>query len=136
MDSQPKLLAHAVLTKANEVPDSPWLLYSKSSKWQKENGYDRITWKQFACAISKAAFWLDENIPRKTAGRQTFAYQGPNDARYYILIVAAAISKRTVSFRFSFLSLIRQFPDKIIFADIHTRWKNYPGRLERDLDGN
>lgn len=92
----PRLLVHAIRTRAKDAPDSPWLLYAKSTNW-KENGYNSITWKQFFSAISKSAFWLDENIPRKTAGRQTFAYRGPSDARYYILMVAAAISERTVS---------------------------------------
>jgi hypothetical protein len=96
MTSQPRLIAHAVMDRATEIPDSPWLLYANSAKWQKENGYHTITWKQFAGAVSKAAFWFDQNIPRTIAERQTFAYQGPNDARYYIILVAAAISKRTV----------------------------------------
>jgi acyl-CoA synthetase (AMP-forming)/AMP-acid ligase II len=97
MATQPRLLVNAVDAKAESIPDSPWLLYAKSSSWELEGGYRTITWKQFANAVNRAAFWLDDNLPRKTSGRQTIAYLGPNDARYYILIVASAKSNRRVS---------------------------------------
>lgn len=93
--SQPGLLVDAIRTKSRATPDSAWLLYAKSTNW-KEHGYNTITWMQFSNAVSKMAFWLDKNIPRNCSGRQTFAYCGPNDARYYILMVAATISERTV----------------------------------------
>lgn len=95
----PKLLVNAVEAKARRVPDSPWLLYARSSSWEQKGGYNTITWKQFADAVNRAAWWLDENLPRTGTGPQTFAYLGPSDARYYILIVAAAKTKRQVSFQ-------------------------------------
>lgn len=97
MDTKPRLVANAIETKAKTIPDAPWLLYAKSSSWEQEGGYKTITWKQCANAINKMAHFLDENIPRQSKGRQTITYQGPNDARYYIMMVAAAKSKRTVS---------------------------------------
>ena len=99
MAHQPRLLVDAVDAKAKSVPDSPWLLYAKSSLWEQEGGYRTITWKQFANAVNRTAFWLDDNFPQTKAGRQTIAYLGPNDARYYILIVAAAKSERRVGRR-------------------------------------
>jgi hypothetical protein len=54
------------------------------------------------------AHFLDENIPRQSTGRQTITYQGPNDARYYIMMVAAAKSKRTVSVSFSKDAYLRE----------------------------
>jgi len=96
MAQYPRLLANVIDAKAKSMPDSPWLLYAPSSLWEQEGGYRTITWKQFSNAINKAAFWLDENISRVAPGRDTIAYLGPNDARYYILMVAVAKSKRTV----------------------------------------
>lgn len=96
MAPQPRLLVNAVDAKAINIPDSSWLLYARSSLWEQEGGYRTITWKQFANAVNRTAFWLDDNLPRTKSDRQTFAYLGPNDARYYILIVAAAKSKRRV----------------------------------------
>lgn len=93
----PRLLANVIDNKAKAVPNSPYLLYTQSTAQSREGLYQVITWKQFASAINKAAQWLDETIPRTGLGRQTIAYSGPNDARYYILIVAAAKSRRTVS---------------------------------------
>lgn len=92
----PRLLANVIDAKAKTIPTTPWLLYAPSSLWEQEGGFRTITWSQFANAINKAALWLDENIPRETPGRETIAYLGPNDARYYILMVAVAKSKRTV----------------------------------------
>ncbi|KAJ5620269.1 NRPS-like enzyme [Penicillium lagena] len=92
----PRLLANVIDAKAKSMASDPWLLYAPSSLWEQEGGFRTITWNQFANAINKAAFWLDENIPRESPGRETIAYLGPNDARYYILMVAVAKSKRTL----------------------------------------
>jgi acyl-CoA synthetase (AMP-forming)/AMP-acid ligase II len=100
---QPRLLVNAVDEKAGSAPDSPWILYAKSSAWEQEGGYETITWRQFGKAINKAARWLDSNLPQTTPGPQTLAYLGPNDPRYYILIVAAAKSKRRVNIDIAFL---------------------------------
>jgi acyl-CoA synthetase (AMP-forming)/AMP-acid ligase II len=94
---QPRLLVNTIDAKAATNPDSPWLLYAKSPSSEPEGGYQTITWKQFAHAVNKTAFWLDSNLPRTEQSSQTFAYLGPNDARYYILLAAAAKSKRRVS---------------------------------------
>lgn len=54
-------------------------------------GFNHITWKQFANAINHAAWWLESNVGPKTSDKfEVFAYQGPNDLRYPILAVAAA----------------------------------------------
>lgn len=96
MDDQPRLVANVIETKAKTIPNAPWLMYANSSAWEQEGGYKTITWKQCANAINKMAHFLDENIPIQNPGRQTIAYQGPNDPRYYIIMAAAAKSKRTV----------------------------------------
>ncbi|KAF4632187.1 hypothetical protein G7Y89_g5944 [Cudoniella acicularis] len=86
--TQPRLLVNVVDAKAKSDPQSSWLLYA-----EKNGGYQTITWKQLADAVNKTARWLDDNLPQEGPG-QTIAYSGPNDARYYILVVAAAKSKR------------------------------------------
>jgi hypothetical protein len=43
MAHQPRLLVNAVDIKGKSVPDSPGLLYAKSSLWEQEGGYRTIT---------------------------------------------------------------------------------------------
>ena len=47
-----------------------------------------VTYRQFANSINGVAWWLQKELGRGDSHR-TLAYIGPNDLRYYILIVAA-----------------------------------------------
>ncbi|KAH8812304.1 hypothetical protein F5884DRAFT_750614 [Xylogone sp. PMI_703] len=93
-DPQPRLLVNVIDSHAKNDPDGAFILYANSSSWESEDGYHTITWKQFANAINKAAFWLDEKLPERSGEPQTVAYLGPSDPRYYIIIAAASKSKR------------------------------------------
>ena len=127
MAPQPRLLVNAVDEKAENAPDSPWILYASSSSWEQEGGYQTITWRQFGNAINKAARWLDSNLPRTTSGPQTLAYLGPNDPRYYILIVAAAKSKRRVNIDSVAFLAKTKLMSEFLHAAVYTRWATHPG---------
>jgi hypothetical protein len=132
---QPRLLVNAVFETAESAPDRPWILYAKSSSWEQEGGYQNITWRQFGNAINKAARWLDSNLPRTGAGPQTLAYLGPNDPRYYILIVAAAKSKRRVNIDIPFLTRIKLMSE-FLHTVVYTRWKTHSGGTSQDPRGD
>jgi acyl-CoA synthetase (AMP-forming)/AMP-acid ligase II len=53
-------------------------------------GFRDITYRQFRNAVDKASYWLDSKLGASTKGSfATFAYYGPRDLRYAILLVAA-----------------------------------------------
>ena len=60
------------------------------------DGYRDITYRQFAAAIDKAAWWLQSVIGKGNGGIfDTFAYTGPKGLRYPVLALAAIkIGKR------------------------------------------
>jgi len=98
LDAQPesKLLASVIDEKAKRTPETTFLRYA-GPDWETA-GYRSITWKQLAGAVNKAAYLLDE-LPGQTGRSQTVAYLGPNDARYFFLLVGAIKTGRRVSCR-------------------------------------
>lgn len=88
-----KLLVHAIEEKARWIPHHTYIRYAPAS-WE-QVGYDTITWAQYAHAIDKVAFWLDEQIVRATES-DTIAYVGPNDPRYAILVPACIKAGKVV----------------------------------------
>ncbi|KAE8832367.1 hypothetical protein PTNB85_06759 [Pyrenophora teres f. teres] len=82
---QGQLLVHAIDEKAQWIPDQTYMRYAPKD-WE-QAGYRAITWKQFAGAINKVAYWFDEKFG-KASTCDTVAYFGPNDPRYAILIPA------------------------------------------------
>jgi acyl-CoA synthetase (AMP-forming)/AMP-acid ligase II len=88
-----KLLVTAIEEKAQWSPHHTWLRYAPVN-WEKD-GYNTITWQQYAKAIDKVAYWLDEQLGKATE-LDTVAYFGPNDPRYSILIPAGIKSGRKV----------------------------------------
>ncbi|KAI4655395.1 hypothetical protein J4E93_000107 [Alternaria ventricosa] len=90
-DPQGQLLVHAIEEKAQWIPNNMYMRYAPDN-WE-VCGYKTITWKQYANAIDKMAFWFDEQLG-KAVDRETMAYFGPNDPRYAILIPAIAKNGR------------------------------------------
>ena len=80
-----QLLVHTIEDKARWFPDNMYMRYAPRD-WV-QNGYQTITWKQYANAIDKVAFWLSEQLGKAT-DRDTVAYSGPNDPRYAVLLPA------------------------------------------------
>ena len=82
----PKLLVNAIEEKAKWVPNDTFMRYP-GSDWETK-GYETISWVQYADAINKVTYWLDEKLGQAT-GNDTIAYFGPNDPRYANMIPAA-----------------------------------------------
>lgn len=93
-DPQGQIIVHAIEEKAQWTPNNMYMRYAPGD-W-KACGYKTITWKQYANAIDKMAFWFDEQLG-KAVDRETMAYFGPNDPRYAILIPAIVKNGRKVS---------------------------------------
>jgi hypothetical protein len=82
----PKLLIHAIEEKVKWTPNDTFMRYPRLG-WE-TRGYDIISWTDYANAINKVAFWLDEKLGSAT-DIDTFAYLGPSDPRYAIIVPAA-----------------------------------------------
>lgn len=81
------LLPHLVDKRASLTPDTIYSEYPVSTLTYDE-GYRKITYKDFANAINAAAAWLVDTLgPGKDF--ETLAYIGPNDIRYPALILGA-----------------------------------------------
>lgn len=91
---EPGLLINVIEAKAKWIANHTFMRYPPKS-WETE-GYRTITWSQFADAIDKVAYWLEEKLGNAT-GNETVAYLGPNDARYAILLPAVVKTGRKVS---------------------------------------
>jgi len=59
-------------------------------------GYKDISYSQFANAINRASWWLEERLKGKE-NLETFAYAGPKDLRYPVIAVAALKLGRKVT---------------------------------------
>ena len=73
---QGQLLVHAIDEKAQWIPDQTYMRYAPKD-WE-QAGYRAITWKQYAGAINKVAYWFDEKFG-KASTCDTVAYFGPKD---------------------------------------------------------
>jgi acyl-CoA synthetase (AMP-forming)/AMP-acid ligase II len=91
-----RLLASLIDQIARDTPDRTYAEYL-GKNWERE-GFTEITYGQFATAIDKAAYWLDETFG-KARHFETVAYSGVNDLRYAFFIVAAQKTGRKVSLK-------------------------------------
>lgn len=81
------LVPHLVDKRAALTPDTLYSEYPVSTLTYDE-GYRKITYREFANAINGAARWLVDTLgPGKDF--ETLAYIGPNDIRYPALILGA-----------------------------------------------
>ncbi|KAF2028026.1 acetyl-CoA synthetase-like protein [Setomelanomma holmii] len=90
---QAKLLVTAIEERANWTPNNTYMRYP-GPDWETK-GYDTISWKQYASAIDKAAYWLDHKLG-EAVSNDTIAYYGPNDPRYGILVPATMKTGRNI----------------------------------------
>jgi acyl-coenzyme A synthetase/AMP-(fatty) acid ligase len=90
---QGKLLVGTLEEKAKWTPNETFMRYP-GIDWETK-GYEIITWSQYAQAIDKVAYWLDDQLGKTTCA-DTIAYFGPNDPRYAILMPATIKTGRKV----------------------------------------
>ena len=83
-----RLLPMAIDQFAAEEPNKVWASIPRSDELA--DGFRDITYREFADAIDRAAWWL-ETVVGKGGHRlfETFAYTGPKDLRYPIIAIAA-----------------------------------------------
>ena len=86
---------------ANKEPYRIWASTPQSEVLA--DGFRDITYKQFANAINRAAWWLESTLGKCANNFPTFAYAGPKDLGYPILAVAAAKVGRQVGWNLSYL---------------------------------
>ena len=87
MDSNQQLLLTLIDERARTEPDRLYCVLLKSSK--EPNGVIKITYRDWANAIDRCAWWIDSIFGLKQDFR-TLAYLGPTDIRYALITLAAA----------------------------------------------
>ncbi|KAL8827612.1 MAG: hypothetical protein Q9191_003075, partial [Dirinaria sp. TL-2023a] len=84
-----RLLATVIDYYADHEPDRVWVSVPLDDA-DLARGFKDITYKQFADAIDRAAWWLEQTLGVCSEGTfETFAYSGDKDVRFPILGVAA-----------------------------------------------
>jgi acyl-coenzyme A synthetase/AMP-(fatty) acid ligase len=81
---------------ASSDPQRPWISVPRDDD-DLTKGFIDITFKRFSNEINHAAAWLESCLGPTTGCFDTFAYEGPKDARAYIITVAAVKVGRKVS---------------------------------------
>ena len=79
-------------------PDLIWAEYPKS-RTTYADGFNTVTYRQFANAINGTAWWLQKTLG-SPEGFPTLAYVGPNDVRYQLLLIGAIKAGFKVRSRF------------------------------------
>ncbi|KAI4668190.1 uncharacterized protein J4E78_002014 [Alternaria triticimaculans] len=132
---QGQLFVHAIEEKAQWIPNNMYMRYAPDD-WL-HRGYKTITWKQYASAIDKMAFWFDERLG-KAVDRETVAYFGPNDPRMvpldagsddlHELILEQVGDGRTNPFQTSFWNPGHRFLGRIETKELYRPVKDSDGR--------
>jgi acyl-CoA synthetase (AMP-forming)/AMP-acid ligase II len=82
-----RLLPHVVDELAQTDPDR--VLYEfPSSNDRLSDTFVHVTARQYANAINRTAWWLETALGRRPSS-PTVGYEGPQDLRYYLLVIAA-----------------------------------------------
>ena len=99
-DQAPKLLAARIDYFAEHAPTKIYCSIPKNGDDLSE-GYLDISYRSYASAIDRAAWWLDRHLGKVDQDGQieAFAYEGPADLRWLIFFVAAIKVRRKVCFR-------------------------------------
>jgi acyl-coenzyme A synthetase/AMP-(fatty) acid ligase len=73
---------------AEHDPDRVFACIPKTTDLK--DGFQDVTFADFARAINRAAGWIEKTLGQSHDGKfETLAYMGPFDLRYYVMIVAA-----------------------------------------------
>ena len=97
LDYGRRLIPHLIDERANKDWKQPFTSLSRSA--DPIDGFDDITYRQFANAINHCAWWM-QSVLGKSHEYNTIAYTGPSDIRYGILTIAAIKTGFKVSQQF------------------------------------
>lgn len=91
-----RLLPHIIDENARVKPDAEWISIPNSSN--PKDGWRIVTWKDFANSVN----WCCQNIIEQCGEASknefpTITYIGPNDARYFVMMIAAVKTGYKVS---------------------------------------
>jgi acyl-CoA synthetase (AMP-forming)/AMP-acid ligase II len=89
-----RLLTHLIDERAASYHRRPFFSLPKTNNLA--DGYEDISYANFANAINKLATWILKEIGRSCTF-QTLVYIGPMDLRYQILVMAAVKTGHVVS---------------------------------------
>lgn len=90
-----RLLASLIDSYAVNEPGRTWASVPVDEE-DLSKGFKDVTYKQFANAISCAAWWIKEKVGGTTGDFETLAYAGPKDLRYPLLAVAVVKCEKKV----------------------------------------
>jgi acyl-coenzyme A synthetase/AMP-(fatty) acid ligase len=90
-----RLLPSLIDKIATSTPDRVYASIPKDDT-DISQGFKNITYADFAQAIDALSWWLDETLGKANGTFPTFAYFGPRDLGYCIVVVAAAKVGRKV----------------------------------------
>ncbi|KAK6827493.1 Non-canonical non-ribosomal peptide synthetase FUB8 [Apiospora arundinis] len=83
-----RLLPHIVDENARVKPDAEWISIPNSS--DPKDGWRIVTWKEFANAVNWCCQKIIEQCGEASKNEfPTITYIGPNDARYFVMMIAA-----------------------------------------------
>ena len=105
-----RLLATTIDGRARTTPDERFAVIPQGSDLS--SGFRNISMKDLAAAVNSMCWWIESTIgPAKY--RETLAYLGNNDIRYFIFMIACQKTGyqvgKTVSIKFLEASLIHVF---------------------------
>ena len=83
------LVPNIVDQRAKHEPDMLYAEYPVSTL-SYEDGYRRISYRDFANTVNGVAWWLQDVLGRPERDFEALAYIGPNDLRYPAFILGAA----------------------------------------------
>ena len=96
-----RLIPHLIDERANQDWKQPITSVSRSA--DPIDGFDDITYRQFANAINHCAWWM-QTVLGTSHEHNAIAYTGPSDIRYGILTIAAIKTGFKVSHTFEWSS--------------------------------
>lgn len=121
-----RLLARVIDDCAAKQPDRVWAAVPRSSDLTQ--GFVDITFRQFAKASDRAAFWLEDCLGASNGSFETFAYAGDKDIRYPIMAVAAVKVGRKVLY-----GDVRPFANMLMILDRFFYLRLLPRRKHRSI---
>lgn len=88
------ILPHIIDERAQSGYSRPFAYIAKSPHAQ--DGFEAISYSRLANAINRASWWILNELGPLVDEGEVYAYMGPSDLRYLILVVACMKTGRKV----------------------------------------